>query len=739
MRKKDSLDYRARWRGRLAGTAVALLTLIGVGVPATAHAAELDAITSLEIVEPATEVHLYDNIRLEATWAVPDTAQPGDTFSLTFPTTPSLVGVASTFQMLDPDGATIGTCTVVRTGINCTLTDYVLTHDNVQGTLFFQVKAEETTENDTLTFTTGGGDPIVVSIPGGGILPQLPNPVPTDAIKSGVQTTTGGIEWYIWVPGSLISGQNPVINDTYTPGLTLLPDTLSVGSVAVEDWNDGFFDPADFTTLTAGTDYTLTPASSSFTVELAAPAQADRLYRVLYQTQLPANAVTGDVFNNTVSGTSFTTTTASVTVTVAGGGGDGDGLGGFTVAKQITGDGASLIPATATFLVDYAYTIPAGPVTGTLTLAADGTPQLLQNIPVGTVVTLTERPATPVDGVVWGSPVFSGTGVTGTDTGAQLTIGDAANIAATLTNPTTLAPVPLGGFSVAKQVTGDGAALVPDTATFLVDYSYTGEDGPVTGTLTLSADGTVQTVEDIPEGAVVTLTERPAAAVEGVVWGAPMFSGAGVTATDGGAQFTIGEDTTVAVGLSNPTTLAPTPLGGFSVSKQVTGPGAALVPDTSTFLVDYSYAGEDGPITGTLTLSADGTVQTVEDIPEGTVVTLTERVAGPVSGVAWGTPVFAGEGVTVTTDGAQLTIGEDTVVAVELTNPTTITPPSPSDPPGAEQPPAPPRGLATTGGDAGGMVGVTAAAVLALAAGALLLRRSAQRREPAPTSETLAD
>ncbi|WP_101845830.1 DUF5979 domain-containing protein [Zhihengliuella sp. ISTPL4] len=710
-------------------------------MPTTAQAAELDAITSVEIVEPATEVHLYDTIRLEATWAVPDTAQPGDTFSLTFPTTPSLVGVASAFQMLDPDGATIGTCTVVRTGITCTLSDYVLTHDNVQGNLFFQTKVEETTEEDTLTFTTGGGDPIIVNIPGGGILPQVPNPVPTDAIKSGVQTTTGGIEWYVWVPGNLLSGQNPTITDTYTEGLTLLPNTLSVGSVAVADWNDGFFDPADFTTLTPAVDYTLTPDASapSFTVALAAPAQADRLYRLLYQTQLPADAVTGDVFNNTITGTSFTTTTASVTVSVAGGGGDGDGLGGFTVAKQITGDGASLIPDTATFLVDYSYTVPAGPVTGTLTLAADGTSQLLQNIPVGTVVTLTERPAVPVEGVVWGAPVFSGTGVTVTDTGAQLTIGDAANIAATLANPTTLAPVPLGGFSVAKQVTGDGAELVPDTAAFLVDYSYTGEDGPVAGTLTLTADGTVQTVEDIPEGTVVTLTERPAAAVEGVVWGAPVFSGTGVTATDDGAQLTIGEATTVAVGLSNPTTLAPTPLGGFSVSKQITGPGAALVPDTATFLVDYSYTGEDGPVTGTLTLAADGTVQTVEDIPEGTVVTLTERAAGAVSGVAWGTPVFAGEGVTAAEGGAQLTIGADTVVAVELTNPTTITPPSPSDPPAAEQPPVPPRGLAITGGDAGGMIAVTASAVLALAAGALLLRRSAQRRELASVNETIED
>ncbi|MCT1395988.1 DUF5979 domain-containing protein [Microbacterium sp. p3-SID338] len=426
----------------MASSAVALLALVGLAVPPTAQAAELDAITAVTVVEPTGDIHLYDTLRLEATWAVPDSAQPGDTFSLAFPATPRFVGVAATFPLRDPAGATVGTCTVAATAIACTLSDYVLTHDNVHGTLFFQMKAEETTEEDTVTFTTGDGGPITVEIPGGGVGPQRPEPVPTDATKSGVQTTDGTIEWYIWVPGRLLGGERPTLTDTATPGLNLLPDTVAIGSVATDAWAGGLFDPADFHPLAAGSDFVLTPgdAGSSFTVELTAPAQADRLYRLSYQTALPADAHNGQVFANTVSGSSVTTTTATVSASVAGGDGEGDGRGGFSVAKRIVGEGAPLVPADATFAVDYSYPTADGAVVGTLMLPADGTARQVTQIPAGAVVTLSEHTAEAVPGVVWGRPQFRGAGVTTTEEGARLTIGAGSVVAVELTNPTTLSP-----------------------------------------------------------------------------------------------------------------------------------------------------------------------------------------------------------------------------------------------------------------------------------------------------------
>ena len=47
----------------------------------------------------------------------------------------------------------------------------------------------------------------------------------------------------------------------------------------------------------------------------------------------------------------------------------------------------------------------------------------------------------------------------------------------------------------------------------------------------------------------------------------------------------IGDGTTVAVGLTNPTTRNN---GSFTVTKSVTGSGAALVPGATSFTVEYS-------------------------------------------------------------------------------------------------------------------------------------------------------
>lgn len=156
-----------------------------------------------------------------------------------------------------------------------------------------------------------------------------------------------------------------------------------------------------------------------------------------------------------------------------------------------------------------------------------------------------------------------------------------------------------------------------------------------------------------------------------------------------------------------------------------------------TFAVDYSYPTADGLVTGTLTLPADGTARQVAQIPAGAVVTLSEHTAEAVPGVVWGSPRFRGDGVTTTEGSTRLTIGAGSVAAVELTNPTTLSRPSPSTPPTTAEPPspseptpppAPPAGLAATGGDTAGPIGLTAGAVLALAAGAVLRRRARTRR-----------
>jgi len=233
--------------------------------------------------------------------------------------------------------------------------------------------------------------------------------------------------------------------------------------------------------------------------------------------------------------------------------------------------------------------------------------------------------------------------------------------------------LPVGGFTVTKEVSGAGAALVPDDREFRVAYSYQRAGQTVEGELALRS-GQTDGLKDLPVGTVVTLSEVTPADVDGVTWQAPVFSGTGVAITDGGATVTIAWGATVAVTLTNPTTVTPPPVGGFTVTKNVTGPGTSLVPADQTFTVEYSYELAGQPVTGELALRA-GKSDGLADLPAGTVVTLREKAPSSVEGVTWKSPRFTGAGVDVGDGGATLTISEDATVAVVLTNGTAVTPP----------------------------------------------------------------
>ena len=318
--------------------------------------------------------------------------------------------------------------------------------------------------------------------------------------------------------------------------------------------------------------------------------------------------------------------------------------GGFSVAKALTGEGASLVPADTAFTVEYAYDLDGTPVTGTLTVLVDGTVvDGPQNLPVGTVVTFTETNLPDVPGVVWGAPVFSPESVT---------VADGENVLVTLTN--TAQDGRTGGFSVAKDVVGGAAASVPGDAQFTVEYSYELEGVPTTGTLVVTADGTVvDGPQNLAVGTVVTFAETVRPTVPGVAWGAAEFSPQSVTVGDG-------ENTLVTL-----TNTADVAAGGFSVHKVVTGEAKGTVPADTTFTVAYEYTVGDQAVTGTLALRADGTVvDGPQGLPHGTVVTLREVDLPAVAGVDWGTPYFTVDGEKVTT----VTVVGGGSVGVTLTN-----------------------------------------------------------------------
>lgn len=293
-----------------------------------------------------------------------------------------------------------------------------------------------------------------------------------------------------------------------------------------------------------------------------------------------------------------------------------------------------------------------------------------------------------------------------------------------------------GTFSVAKQLDGDAAGLVPPSTTFPVRYTYDLGAGPVTGELVVAADGTPVTGPALPAGTVVTLEEGDLPAVPDVVWDGATFSPS--------PTVTVGAGTTAAVVLTNtadePAVLVET--GGVAVRKVVQGEAAGLVPAGTTFTVRYAYEGPDGPVTGELAVPADGTlVEGPQALPGGTTVTVEEVDLPDVDGVVWGEPEVGPSAEVVVVPGTVVEVtvtNTATPAPVEPIDPTpTPTDPTPTDPVPTPTDPAPTptvpavpavpgdpgAGTDVTGGSDGddGLLATTGAQVTAAVVGALLL------------------
>ncbi|PZU44123.1 MAG: hypothetical protein DI566_13055 [Microbacterium sp.] len=213
-------------------------------------------------------------------------------------------------------------------------------------------------------------------------------------------------------------------------------------------------------------------------------------------------------------------------------------LGGFSITKAISGNGVPLVPDGAEFEVSYSYTavngFPAGD--GIVTVQAGDTSPVVDDIPAGATVTLTEvRPVT-VEGATWGEPQFDL---------AEFTVETDQIVQVALDNPVTWND---GNFSIRKTIDGTGASLVPSDVAFTVDYTYEiPADLDITpttgsGTLVVHNDGRAVTSEALPYGTEVTLTEAEPAALHGGTWAGSAFN----TRT-----FTIGDESTHEVVLTN--------------------------------------------------------------------------------------------------------------------------------------------------------------------------------------------
>lgn len=234
--------------------------------------------------------------------------------------------------------------------------------------------------------------------------------------------------------------------------------------------------------------------------------------------------------------------------------------GTFRIHKELEGIDPEQLPAGTTFTVNYTVTEPDGTqATGTLEVPADGEWVAAgESFPTGTVIAFDEIDPESVPGYEW---------TDATITPEEITVGTGtADVVVT-----NVAAAQTGTFSVTKsvEVLDPDGTRIDATGTVPVNWvAFYGGEQIGSGTLDAPLDGTtVEVGQDFPTGTRIVLTEDRSGVTppDGYRWVSSSW--------DPGRTFLIGDDTTVAVTLTN--TLAPDDAERtISIVKSATGADA---------------------------------------------------------------------------------------------------------------------------------------------------------------------
>jgi Bacterial Ig domain len=298
-----------------------LAWVLGAGHLTRASAATIDnAITSVSIKQASAGPNTP--MELDLTWAVPDSASAGDTFTLDLPG--ELKSNTSAFDLLAPDGSVVAKAVVVNGVVTFTLTDYVDSHNDVHGTAFFSVRFDNATTPTSgpvsLTFTAGskvfhdtvnktGVGPINRAGPRKvGFWTHLGTVTGADALTWTVDSPTGPFD-------------KVTFHDTVGAGQSIDCGSLTYVAGSGLDANGR---PTKFTALGAKRVLGSTCAAGSLTVTLG-PATADEVLRIRYLTNVTDSSLAS--YSNsadvTVDGTKVGSVSTKVRVQGAGGNGSG--------------------------------------------------------------------------------------------------------------------------------------------------------------------------------------------------------------------------------------------------------------------------------------------------------------------------------------------------------------------------------------------------------------------------------
>lgn len=335
---------------------------------------------------------------------------------------------------------------------------------------------------------------------------------------------------------------------------------------------------------------------------------------------------------------------------------------GISLLKGVAGEAAGEVDPGTEFPVTATWTDADGvDQSRDLTINAAAPTSLGEDLPAGTVVTITEGERPGIDTVVWDQIVISGDGVEDAGDGsATVVVSDQQNAATlvTVVNEATWAP---GTLSVTKSVTGVqlGNPDVPQTVT--VTAAWTDADGvDQTTELTVPTDGTAVPLGiDLPHGTDVTLSESPLEDSAAFTWDAPAWTGDATVGDDGTAVATIGAATVAEVTLTNNATVSS---GSLELIKTVAGEGAGDVAEGTTFPVTLSWTDLLGEPQHREVEIGVGEPTTVDGLPLGTEIRVVEGEVELADTVSWAGVQWSSADAAVT-----ITAQEDPVALVTIT------------------------------------------------------------------------
>ncbi|MBD7982002.1 hypothetical protein H9641_14925 [Oerskovia sp. Sa2CUA9] len=204
--------------------------------------------------------------------------------------------------------------------------------------------------------------------------------------------------------------------------------------------------------------------------------------------------------------------------------------------------------------------------------------------PVGSTCTFTEAALTTEPGDFAGT-TYEWSGSTVDPNQVVIGTGESGIVGVTVTNTFVST---IGGFSIAKALTGEGDAQVPDGTVFTVRYTYEVNGTTVSQDVQVPADGTLVTgPQDMPVGTVVTFEEISLPGIAGITWGTPTITVDGratnrLVVAGGASAEVVVTNTADVVPTPTPTPTVPTTPGDDLAS---TGADVALLAGVSVLFV----------------------------------------------------------------------------------------------------------------------------------------------------------